>query len=87
MEIVGNFIVGVIMIAIGVLLLKNNYQVANNIPISFAERHIGSGGSYTLWKLLAILVVIAGLTVMFGVYDNILSWLVSPLTNMVNPGS
>lgn len=86
MNIVGQVLIGLIMIGVGVLLLKNNYQVANNLRISFAEQHMGSGGSYLLWKILSVVLIIAGLTVMFGFYDNVLGWILSPLTNAVNPG-
>lgn len=72
------------MIAGGILLLKYNYQVSNNLRISFAEQHMGGGGSYLLWKIIGVLVALAGLTVIFGIYDNILSWLLSPLTNILS---
>lgn len=85
MSILGHILLGLIIIAVGVLLLKNNYQVANNLRISFAERHMGSGGSYLLWKIIAVLVVIAGIAVFFGIHDNILGWLFSPITNAINP--
>lgn len=79
MGIIGNIILGVLFIAGGVLLLKYNYQVANGMPLSLAERYLGT--SYTAWKVVAILVIAAGFTIMFGIYDHILSWLLSPLTN------
>jgi hypothetical protein len=27
----------------------------------WAERHLGSGGSYTMWKLIGILVIVVGI--------------------------
>jgi len=87
MGLFGQIILGLLITAGGVALLKYNYQMTNSLPISFAEQHMGSGGSYLAWKILAILVVFIGLTVMFGVYDNILEWLVSPLTNAVGGGN
>jgi hypothetical protein len=69
----------------GVLLLKYNYQVTNNLTISFAEEHIGPGGSYLLWKILAGLLIIAGFSVIFGFYDDMIAWALSPLTNAINP--
>lgn len=72
------------MIIGGILILKNNYQVANNFRISFAEQHMGSGGSFALWKVFGVLIILAGMTVVFGIYDNILSWALSPLTNLFN---
>lgn len=82
MNIVIHIVLGLLIIVGGVLLLKYNYQVANSLPLSFAEKHMGSGGSYLAWKLLSILVVVIGLSVVFGVNDNILAWLLSPLANI-----
>lgn len=87
MGIFGQIILGLLITAGGVLLLKNNYQVANNMPIAFAEQHMGGGGSYTAWKILGVLTVFVGLTVVFGIYDNILAWLLTPLTNAVGGSS
>ncbi len=85
MGIIGQIILGLLMVVGGILLLKNNYQVSNNMRISFAETHLGSGGSYLAWKLLSILLIFAGFSVMFGFYDNILAFILSPLTNILNP--
>ena len=85
MQLLGQILLGLIMIAIGILLLKFNYQVANNLRISFAEQHMGAGGSYLLWKIMAIVLVLAGLAVMFGIGDNILEFMLSPLTNVISP--
>ena len=81
MNLFGNILLGLIILIAGVLILRYNYQVSNNLPLSFAERYLGS--SYTAWKFLGVFIVIAGLTVMFGVADNIIGWLLSPLTNII----
>ena len=86
MNILGQIIIGLLLIGVGILLLKNNYQVSNNLRISFAERHMGSGGSYLLWKIIAVVVVIAGITVVFGFHDDALAWIFSPLTNAIGSG-
>ena len=85
MTIILQIIIGTLMVISGVLLIKNNFQVANNMRISFAENHLGPGGSYLLWKIISILLIFAGFSVIFGIYDNILSWVLSPVTNMMNP--
>jgi len=87
MTILLQIIIGVLMMVGGILLLKYNYQVTNNLTISFAEEHLGPGGSYLLWKILAGLLVIAGFTVIFGIYDNIIAWVLSPLTNAISPNN
>jgi len=85
MGFIGQIILGLLMVIGGVLLLKNNYQVSNNMRISFAEQHLGSGGSYLAWKVLSIILIFAGFTVMFGFYDNVLAFILSPLTNILSP--
>ena len=85
MTIIIQIIIGTLMIISGVLLIKNNYQVANSMRISFAEDHLGPGGSFLLWKIMSVLFIFAGFTVIFGIYDNILTWVLSPVTNMINP--
>ena len=87
MGIIGQIILGLLMVIGGILLLKNNYQVANNLRIGFAEQHLGGGGSYLVWKLLSVLLIMAGFTVMFGFYDDILAFILSPLTNILSPAS
>ena len=86
MGIFGQIILGLIIIVGGVLLLKYNYQVTNSMPIGIAEQYLGSGGSYLAWKILSILAVFIGLSVLFGFYDNILSWLLTPFTNALGGG-
>jgi uncharacterized membrane protein YphA (DoxX/SURF4 family) len=85
MGIIPQIIIGLLMVVVGVLLIKNNYQVSNNMRIAFAEEHLGSGGSYLVWKVLAILLILAGFSVVFGFYDNILAFILSPLTNILSP--
>ena len=84
MNIVLQVIIGLLMIGAGTLILKYNYQVANTIHLGFAEKYLGTGGSFGLWKVLAVLIVLAGLTVVFGFFDNILEWVLSPLTNILS---
>ncbi len=84
MGIFGNIILGLLIIGAGILILKYNYQVSNSLRISFAEQHMGSGGSYTLWKILGIFIVIGGLTVIFGIYDEIIGFILSPVTNALD---
>lgn len=86
MGLLPQIILGLLMVVAGILLLKNNYQVSNNMRIAFAEEHLGGGGSYLVWKALSILLILAGFSVVFGFYDNILAFILSPLTNILNPG-
>jgi hypothetical protein len=87
MNIFGQIILGLLIITAGVMTLIKNYQVANTIPLRWFEQKMGSGSSYTLWKVFSVVMVFAGLTIMFGFGDNLMGWLLSPVTNMVNPGA
>ncbi len=82
MGILGQIILGLLMVAGGVALLKYNYQVANSIHLRVIEDHLGSGSGYLIWKVISVLVILAGFTVIFGFHDDILGWILSPLTNL-----
>jgi len=85
MGIIGQILIGLLMVVGGVLILRYNYQVSNSLPIGFAEQHLGPGGTYLVWKVLSIVIIVAGFSVMFGFYDNILGWMLSPVTNVLSP--
>jgi len=85
MGIFGQIVLGLVIIVVGVMTLIKNYQVANTFPLHWLEEKIGPGSSYTIWKILSVLLVFAGLTTMFGFADEILTWLLSPLTFLINP--
>lgn len=40
--------------------------------LSWAEQHLGSGGSYTAWRLLGLAVIIIGFLVMTGLSGTLL---------------
>jgi hypothetical protein len=84
MSIIGQIFLGLIIIAVGVLTLLKNYQVANTIPLKWFEQKMGTGSSYTIWKLLSAAMIFVGFAVMFGFMDNILSLILSPLTNTIS---
>jgi len=86
MGIFGQILLGLILIVAGVLTLIKNYQLANSMPLRWLEGKLGPGSSYPLWKVFSVLLVFAGLSVMFGFSHTIISWLLSPLTHLINPG-
>lgn len=50
------FIVG---FAVGVGLIKYNYQMTHLFGHnSLAEQYLGTGGTYTMWKLLGLIAII-----------------------------
>jgi len=61
------FIWGVIWIAVGFMLIRYSFQIKNFFgSIDWAEQHIGSGGTYTLYKIVGVLVIVLSLLYMFG---------------------
>lgn len=81
-----NFIFGLLIIGVGVLMLKFNFQVSNMFSHNNVfERYMGSGATYFVMQVVSVLAVIFGLLMMFSLHDNLISWLVSPLTNLTSP--
>ena len=82
---IAGFFYGVILIFIGFLILKYNYQVTNMFSRNNVfERYLGSGSTYFVMKIAGLLVMLLGLLMMFGLADDTLRWLVSPLTNLIS---
>jgi len=77
---VTTFILGLLMLVSGVLMLKYNYQITNNFGSSATlDRYLGPGREYAFFKLLALLLIIIGFFTMFGLSDNLMNFLLSPL--------
>jgi len=58
----GNFFVGLLIAAVGYLLVwKSNWLLNNFGRIGWAEEHLGSeGGSRLMYKLIGIIIIITG---------------------------
>ena len=77
-----NFIFGIFIIAVGVIILKMNYQFTNMFSKNnIIERKLGSGSSYGVAKLFALLVIFWGFLMMFSLHDNLISLIFSPITD------
>jgi hypothetical protein len=58
---------GIIWIAIGFAVIKYSFQITNFFGhIDWAEEHIGGGGTYTLYKIVGIVVIVFSFLYMFG---------------------
>lgn len=56
--------------ALAILILKYTEPLVRMMgKISWAENHLGMGGTYTLWKLIAIILIIGSL-----VYVTTMAW-------------
>jgi hypothetical protein len=79
------FFIGLILIILGTLGIKFNYQITNNLgTMESVERFLGPGRQYAFYKLLGILFIIVGFFVMFGVFNDILNFIFTPLRNALS---
>jgi len=74
----GKFILGIIIAAIGFLLVwKSEWLLMNFGRIGFAEKHLGTeGGSRLMYKILGTIIIIIGLMYATDLSDNLLAWFV-----------
>ena len=73
-----NFVWGTLCIVIGIALMRYTFQVTTMFGrVDWAERNLssGMGGTFTLWRLVGLGLVLIGLIYMFGS----IGFLVSPL--------
>ena len=63
-------IFGFLGIIIGIIILRKTYQLAEMFgQIEFAEKYLGSGGTYTFYKIVGLVLIVSGATYMFGILD------------------
>jgi hypothetical protein len=85
MEFIVNFILGLIIVGLGIVSIVYNYQLVNTFGRNnWFERHIGPGTTYPVFKLFSMLAILFGFMMMISLHDNMLEFLFSPLTNLLN---
>ena len=70
------FVWGLIGMAIGTLFLWKTYQLVSIFgKIDWAERHLASGlgGTYFLYKIIGIVIIVISMMYAFGLIDVVLS--------------
>ena len=74
-------ILGLIVIAIGFLLIWKSDWIVNNFGrVDWAEKHLGyDGGTRLLWKLIGLGIIILAMLYMFGFIGGIIGAIFSPL--------
>jgi hypothetical protein len=81
---IGGFVIGIILIGLGVLTLKFNMQFSNTLGTpSFVTKYFGPGREYSFYKLVSILLIILGFFVMFGLFGMITNLIFSPFRGLV----
>ncbi len=72
------FVWGVIWIIIGILMMRYNFQLVQIFgKIGWAEEHMSSGlgGTYLMYKLVGLFIIIAAMLYMVGGEGAIFGWL------------
>lgn len=77
-----NIVLGLILIALGVVLvMKTEWFMQNIGAISWFEEKFGSsGGSRLGYKLLGILLLVLGIIFATGSGDSFMGWATGPIT-------
>lgn len=66
MDFIVRLIIGVVGVAAGVIIMSHNYQLTQLFGYnSFAERYLGTAGTYAMWKLLGLALVIGSIVYVF----------------------
>jgi hypothetical protein len=75
---------GLVLIVVGVAMIKYNRQITNSFFRSqAAEKYMGAGGSYLLWLMIGLVLVVIGIISLFGFGDDIARFILSPVTNLL----
>ena len=63
-------LVFIIMFAVGLVIMKYNEPLVRTFGKSYyAEKYLGMGGTYTMWKLIGIAIILVGFAYMLGLIE------------------
>jgi hypothetical protein len=80
---IANIITGLIVVALGVVSLRFNYQLVGITGNQdWIENFLGGGSTYFVYKLFSVILIIAGLLYGTGLAQPFFSWLLSPLSGL-----
>jgi ABC-type lipoprotein release transport system permease subunit len=76
----GKIVFGLIGVPLGVVIIMYTRYIVEQItgPMRFAERYLGSAGTYTFVRFVGVLIFIVSLLVMFGFADWIYEGILNP---------
>lgn len=82
-----SIIVGGLIVYVGFLMVsKTEWLMENFGRIGFFEQYLSSeGGSRLGYKLVGVLAIFIGILAITGLSDNLLGWILSPLTSHIAP--
>ena len=71
------FLWGTVGVIVGFLIIKYTFQIVQTFGhVGWAEQHLPGGGTYTLYKLAGLIIIILSLLYAF----NAIGFLINPLT-------
>jgi hypothetical protein len=77
-------IISVLLIGLAILMLTKNKKFVDFFGKNgWAERHLGSGGTYTMFKIIALLLIFFTLLYLTGMLNSFLS----SVLGLVFPGA
>lgn len=83
---VGTILIGLLMSAAGILLLRYSYQATNFTgPVEWIEAVAGPGSTNGVYKLFGLIVAILGILVATGFGTNVVSFIFGPFRNIFGP--
>ena len=81
---ISGIVIGLILIALGVVMIKFNRQVAATLGTpSFLYKYFGPGREYGFYILLAFMLIFLGFFVMFGLFGIITDLIFKPFRGLV----
>jgi len=77
----GQIVFGLIGIPLGILIMIKTNYIVDQITgfLGFAEQYLGSGGTYTFFRILGFVITLVSMFVMFGLAGSIYSSIVDGL--------
>lgn len=73
--VIAKIIIFIACLALGIFFLTKTERIVFFVGhSSWAEKYLGSGGSYTLWKIIAIFTILFGVMILWGKFDAIIGW-------------
>ena len=74
---------GILLIAFGISTVRWNYIVANNLREFRFLSTIGGGDIYTGTKFFGIICIFIGLTLVFGLWQAVVNWMLSSYSGLL----
>ena len=78
---IGKIIFGQILIPLGILIMIKAHKIVDSTigSLGFAERYLGSGGTYTLVRFVGAGIAIIAMLLMFGIGSSFYDAIIAPM--------